>query len=51
MRKNNHYREMGIKIIDPKKIDYTFTDKDYLFAIKPSSYTDEKILTHQVNQK
>jgi hypothetical protein len=26
MGKNNHHKEKGIKIIDPKKIDYTFTD-------------------------
>lgn len=42
MGKNNHHKEKGIKIIDPKKIDYTFTDKDDPFNIKPSSYTDEK---------
>jgi hypothetical protein len=42
MGKNNHHKEKGIKIIDPKKIDYTFTDKDDLFDIKRSSYTKEK---------
>jgi hypothetical protein len=42
MGKNNHHKEKGIKIIDPKKIDYTFTDNDDLFDIKHSSYTDEK---------
>jgi hypothetical protein len=42
MGKNNHHKEKGIKIIDPKKIDYTFTDKDDLFDIKSSSHNDEK---------
>jgi hypothetical protein len=42
MGKNNHHKEKGIKIIDPKKIDYTFTDNDDLFDIKRSSYADEK---------
>jgi hypothetical protein len=39
---NNHRKEKGIKIIDPKKIDYTFTGKDDPFNIKSSSYSDEK---------
>jgi hypothetical protein len=38
---NNHHKEKGIKIIDPKNIDYTFTDKDDPFNIK-SSRSDEK---------
>jgi hypothetical protein len=42
MGKNNHHKEKGIKIIDPKKIDYTFTDKDDPFNIKFSLYSDEK---------
>jgi hypothetical protein len=42
MGKDNHRKEKGIKIIDPKKVDYTFTDKDDLFDIKSSSYNDEK---------
>jgi hypothetical protein len=41
MGKNNHHKEKGIKIIDPKKIDYTFTDKDDPFNIK-SSRSDGK---------
>jgi hypothetical protein len=49
--KNNHRKEKGIKIIDPERIDYTFTGKDDPFNIKSSSSTNEKILTHQVNQK
>ena len=40
--KNNHHKEKGIKIIDPKKIEYTYTSKDDLFNVKSSSYTDEK---------
>jgi hypothetical protein len=42
MEKNSHHKEKGIKIIDPKKIDYTFTGKDDPFNIKFSSYSDEK---------
>ena len=41
MGKNNRHNEKGIKIIDPKKIDYTFTDNDDPF-IKSPSYNDEK---------
>jgi hypothetical protein len=37
--KNNHQE---IKILDLKKIDYTYTCKDDLFDIKSSSYSDEK---------
>jgi hypothetical protein len=40
--KNNHRKEKGIKIIDPEKIDYTFTGKDDPFNIKPSSFINEK---------
>jgi hypothetical protein len=40
MGKNNHRREKGIKIIDHKKIDYTFTELS--FNIKSSSYNDGK---------
>jgi hypothetical protein len=42
MGNNNHHKGKGIKIIDPKKIDYTFTGKDDPFNIKSSSYSDEK---------
>lgn len=42
MGKNNHRREKGIKIIDPKKIDYTFTE--HYFNIKSSSYNDGRKL-------
>lgn len=40
--KNNHHKEKGIKIIDPEKIDYTFTDKDDPFNIKSSLFINEK---------
>ena len=40
--KNNHRKEKGIKIIDPEKIDYTFTDKDDPFNIKSSLFINEK---------
>ncbi len=40
--KNNHHKVKGIKIIDPKKIEYTYTSKDDLFNVKSSSYSDEK---------
>ena len=46
---NNHRKEKGIKIIDPERIDYTFTGKDDPFNIK--SFSMKRILTHQVNQK
>jgi hypothetical protein len=42
MGKNNHRKEKGIKIIDPKMIDYTYTGKDDLFNITSPSYSDEK---------
>jgi hypothetical protein len=42
MEKNNRHKEKGIKIIDPKKIEYTFKDKDDPFNFKSSSYSDEK---------
>jgi hypothetical protein len=48
---NNHRKEKGIKIIDPEKINYTFTGRDDPFNIRFSSYSDEKILTHPGNQK
>jgi hypothetical protein len=41
--KNNHQKEKEIKILDPKKIDYTYTCKDDLFDIK-SSNSDEKTI-------
>jgi hypothetical protein len=40
MGKNNRQKEKGIKILDPKKIDYTYTGKDDLLDIKPSSSSD-----------
>jgi hypothetical protein len=40
--KNNHRKEKGIKIIDPERIDYTFTGKDDPFNIKSSSSINEK---------
>ena len=40
--KNNHRKERGIKIIDPEKIDYTFTGKDDPFNIKSSLFINEK---------
>lgn len=42
MGKNNHHKEKGIRIIDPNKIDYTFTEKDGPSNIKSSLYSDEK---------
>jgi hypothetical protein len=39
---NNHRKEKGIKIIDPEKINYTFTGRDDHFNIRFSSYSDEK---------
>ena len=43
MRKNNYQKEKGIKILDPKKIDYTYTGKDDLLDIKPSSSDGENM--------
>jgi hypothetical protein len=40
--KNNHRKERGIKIIDPEKIDYTFTGKDDSFNIKSILFFNEK---------
>ena len=34
MGKNNHRKERRIKIVDPKKIDYTYKGKDELFSTK-----------------
>ena len=42
MGNNNHHKEKGIRIIDSKKIDYTFTSKDDSFNIRFSSYSGEK---------
>jgi hypothetical protein len=42
MGKNDHYKEKGIKILDPKNVDYTFAGKDALLDIKSSTYTNEK---------
>jgi len=33
MGKDDRHKEKGIKIIDPEKIDYTFTGKDDPFDI------------------
>jgi len=35
-KNNQPDREGGIKIIDPKRIDYTYTNEDSLFDIKSS---------------
>jgi hypothetical protein len=37
------------EIIDPKKVDYTFTE--HSFNMKSSHMTMKKILAYQVNQK
>ncbi len=42
MGKDDHHKEKGIKIIDPKRIDYTFTGKDDPFNIVSSLHSDEK---------
>ncbi len=42
MGKNDHHKDKGIKIIDPKKIDYTFTGKDDPFNIVSSLHSDER---------
>jgi hypothetical protein len=42
MGKNNHQKEKGIKILDPKKIEYTYTSKDDLLDIKSSLYSEDK---------
>jgi hypothetical protein len=42
MGKNDHHKEKGLKILDPKNVDYTFTGKDALLDIKSSTYTNEK---------
>ena len=42
MGKNNLRKEKAVKTIDPRKIDYTFIDKDDPFNIKSSSCDDEK---------
>jgi hypothetical protein len=49
MGKDNHRKEKGIKIIDPKKVDYTFTE--HSFNIKSSHMTMKRILAYRVNQK
>ena len=41
MGKNNHHKEKGIKILNLKNVDYTFTGKDALLDIK-SSYSNEQ---------
>jgi hypothetical protein len=42
MGKNNYRKEKELKIVNPRKIDYTFTGKDDPVNIKSSSYGDEK---------
>ena len=42
MGKNNHRKERQIKIVDPKKIDYTYKGKDKLFSTKSTLYSNEK---------
>ena len=42
MGKDDRHKEKGIKIIDPKKVDYTFTCKDDPFNIVSSLHSDEK---------
>jgi hypothetical protein len=42
MGKNNHHKEKGIKILNLKNVDYTFTGKDALLDIKSSSYSNEQ---------
>ena len=42
MGKNNHSKERRIKIVDPKKIDYTYKGKDELFSTKSTLYSNEK---------
>ena len=37
MGKNNHRKERRIKIVDPKKIDYTYKGKDKLFSTKSTA--------------
>jgi hypothetical protein len=41
MGKNDHHKK-GIKILDPKNVDYTFTGKDALLDIKSSTYSNEE---------
>ena len=41
-KKNHRLKEKGIKIIDPKKIDYTYTGKDDLLDIQSALYSNEK---------
>jgi hypothetical protein len=42
MGKSNHHKEKGIKIIDPRKTDYTYTGKDDLFTITSPSYSGKE---------
>ena len=53
MGKNNHSKERRIKIVDPKKIDYTYKGKDELFSTKSTLYSNEKniLFTEIKNQK
>ena len=40
-KKNLHNKKGGIKIVNPKRIDYTYTNKDNLFDTKSSSVNRE----------
>ena len=42
MGKNNHRKEWRIKIVDPKRIDYTYKGKDELFSTRSTLYSNEK---------
>ena len=51
MGKNNQpNKKGGIKIVDPKSIDYTYTNKDNLFDTKSSS-VNRSIVMAQKNQR
>ena len=52
MGKNNHRKERRIKIVDPKKIDYTYKGKDELFSTKIHFIQQwKRILTLNRDQK
>ncbi|HZA61662.1 MAG TPA: hypothetical protein VE573_02225 [Nitrososphaeraceae archaeon] len=42
MGKNNHRKERRIKIVDPKKIDYSYKGKDEPFSTKSTLSAMEK---------
>lgn len=43
IEKNNHHKERQIKIVNPKKIDYTYTGKDDPFNFKSSDSNEKNI--------